>query len=307
MRRFLVPLIPLLLLLPLAHAQWNVNTGGLPIRSGGALPSACAPDGTLFFKNSVTKGWYFCRSGAFVAFGTGSGSGTVTSVAFAGDGVVLSSTPSTAVTTSGNVTGALANAGANTVLGNFTGSPAAPTYSKVTSSQTDTSILSLSGAQSPTNKTFTSASAGNVINLLAVQQNTTLTGNAADQVLATFTIPAGTIGVGQGIRITTNFAHTVGSASVTYKVRLGGTVLNTYASTSSGENQLQTVMMNKPGSTTAQATVFCLATINAVLNVCGATFAPAINTSGSLAVDLTFNVAATDQVRADMFLVELIQ
>lgn len=56
------------------------------------------------------------------------GSGTLTSVTFTGDGVVLSSTPSAAVTTTGTLTAALASAGANTVLGNFSGSTAVPTY-----------------------------------------------------------------------------------------------------------------------------------------------------------------------------------
>jgi hypothetical protein len=59
---------------------------------------------------------------------SGSGSGTVTSVTFTGDGVVDSSTPSTAVTTSGTVAATLLNAGAHTVLGNPTGSSAAPSY-----------------------------------------------------------------------------------------------------------------------------------------------------------------------------------
>jgi hypothetical protein len=53
----------------------------------------------------------------------------VTNVTFTGDGTVLSSTPSSAVTTSGTVTASLAAAPANSVLGNFTGSSAAPTYS----------------------------------------------------------------------------------------------------------------------------------------------------------------------------------
>ena len=56
------------------------------------------------------------------------GSGTVTSVTFTGDGTILSSTPSSAVTTTGTLTAALANAGAGTVLGNATSSSAAPTY-----------------------------------------------------------------------------------------------------------------------------------------------------------------------------------
>jgi len=56
------------------------------------------------------------------------GTGTVTSVTFTGDGTVLSSTPSGAVTTSGTLTATLANAGGGTVLGNNTTSSAAPAY-----------------------------------------------------------------------------------------------------------------------------------------------------------------------------------
>jgi hypothetical protein len=57
------------------------------------------------------------------------GGGTVTSVTFAGDGVVDSSTPSTAVTTSGQVTATILNQSANTALrGPASGSAAAPTF-----------------------------------------------------------------------------------------------------------------------------------------------------------------------------------
>jgi hypothetical protein len=57
------------------------------------------------------------------------GSGSVTSVTFTGDGTVLSSTPSSAVTTSGTVTAALASQSINTVLaGPASGSSAAPTF-----------------------------------------------------------------------------------------------------------------------------------------------------------------------------------
>lgn len=60
--------------------------------------------------------------------GTVYGTGSVTSVTFTGDGTLLSSTPSSAVTTTGTLTATLANAGAKTVLGNPTGSSAAPVY-----------------------------------------------------------------------------------------------------------------------------------------------------------------------------------
>lgn len=78
-----------------------------------------------------TSGYFLTTHGASAnptwTAGSG-GSGTVTSVTFTGDGTVESSTPSSAVTTSGTVTATLANAGAGTVLGNATSSSAAPTY-----------------------------------------------------------------------------------------------------------------------------------------------------------------------------------
>lgn len=59
----------------------------------------------------------------------GSGSGTVTSVTFTGDGTVFSSTPSSAVTTSGTVTATLNTQSANTVLaGPVSGAAADPTF-----------------------------------------------------------------------------------------------------------------------------------------------------------------------------------
>jgi hypothetical protein len=71
------------------------------------------------------------------------GTGTVTSVTFTGDGTVLSSTPSSAVTTSGTLQGTLANAGANTVLGNATGGSAAPTYGQIVNGQIANGTINL--------------------------------------------------------------------------------------------------------------------------------------------------------------------
>lgn len=62
-----------------------------------------------------------------------SSSGTVTSVTFTGDGTVLSNTPSSAVTTTGTLTAALATAAKNTYLGGpLSGAAAVPTYKTFT-------------------------------------------------------------------------------------------------------------------------------------------------------------------------------
>lgn len=74
-------------------------------------------------------------SGNLIDGGVAPSSGTVTSVTFTGDGVVMSATPSAAVTTSGTVTAALATAAAHKVLGNFTGATAAPTYGSLTTAE----------------------------------------------------------------------------------------------------------------------------------------------------------------------------
>ena len=80
----------------------------------------------------------------------GGGSGTVTSVTFTGDGTVLSSTPSSAVTTSGTVAGSLASQSANLVLaGPATGSAAAPTFRSLVSADLP------SGLGTVTSVTFT--------------------------------------------------------------------------------------------------------------------------------------------------------
>lgn len=75
---------------------------------------------------------------------SGGGSGTVTSVAATGDGTVLaSSVGGSPVTTSGTLALSLANATANTVLGNATASPAAPTYGQVVNAQIANATIDL--------------------------------------------------------------------------------------------------------------------------------------------------------------------
>ena len=93
------------------------------------------------------------------------GSGSVTSVTFTGDGTVLSSTPSTAVTASGTVTAALATQAKNTILaGPSTGAPAAPTFRALAQADiTPLSPLSSPGSGTNSEQFGATASASNTL------------------------------------------------------------------------------------------------------------------------------------------------
>jgi len=109
-----IPALPAYLLL----------TGGQvtgPLTLSGALRDSSNSPGS--------SGQILTSTGSGVAWATISGTGTVTSVAFAGDGVVLSSTPTSPVTSSGTLSATLLSQNANAVLaGPTSGSAAAPTF-----------------------------------------------------------------------------------------------------------------------------------------------------------------------------------
>jgi hypothetical protein len=92
-----------------------------------SLPALCTPGLTQIVELSVAPytAYYCSAANTWTAIS----SGTVTSVGFVGDGTVLSATPSTPVTTSGNVSATLLSQSAGFVLaGPVTGAAAAPTF-----------------------------------------------------------------------------------------------------------------------------------------------------------------------------------
>ena len=105
----------------------NQSTGVVTVQSSGANTIVALPASTqstftaLVATPTTAANW----ASSYIAAGTG----TVTSVTFTGDGTVLSSTPSSAVTTSGTVTATLNTQTAGTYLGGpYSGSAAAPTF-----------------------------------------------------------------------------------------------------------------------------------------------------------------------------------
>ncbi len=86
--------------------------------------------------------------------GGGGGSGTVTSVTLTGDGTVLSSTPSAAVTTSGTLAAALASQNGNGVLvAPAAGGSGVPTFRKLNGENINTYTLGGTAIQTVSNKT----------------------------------------------------------------------------------------------------------------------------------------------------------
>jgi hypothetical protein len=135
-----------------------------------------------------------------------------------------------------------------------------------------------------------------------------VTGTGAAATYFTCTIPAGVMGAGQGIIITALAKHTTGTASVTYTLSFGGTS-TTAASPSGAANQLEHLtylIMNNPGSTSAQ-TISTLGQDSSGGTNSIKLDTATVSTASAVTVNLQFNVASSDAITPEMFLVELKQ
>lgn len=135
-----------------------------------------------------------------------------------------------------------------------------------------------------------------------------VTGTGAAATYYTCTLPAGILGAGQGIIITAVAKHTTGTGAITYTLSFGGTS-TTAASPSGAANQLEHVtyvVMNNPGSTTAQNISTIAQDSNGGTNSIKLDTS-AVNTASAVTINLQFNVANTDAITPEMFLVELKQ
>lgn len=115
---------------------------------------------------------------ALVSADLPAGVGTVTSVTFTGDGTVLSSTPSSAVTTTGTLTAALANAAGGTLFGRNATTTGAPAY-------TTAPVLGIPGTSTGTIALASSTASGKfIITAPASASTPTLTLPTTSNVLA---------------------------------------------------------------------------------------------------------------------------
>jgi hypothetical protein len=135
-----------------------------------------------------------------------------------------------------------------------------------------------------------------------------VTGTGAAATYYTCALPAGVMGAGQGIIITVVAKHTAGTAAVTYTLSFGGTS-TTAVLPGGAANQLEHItylIMNNPGSTNAQTISTLGQDSNGGTNSIKLDTA-AVSTASAVTINLQFNVAATDAITPEMFLVELKQ
>lgn len=135
-----------------------------------------------------------------------------------------------------------------------------------------------------------------------------VTGTAALLTVYTCTIPAGGMRVAGGIEVLWFVKHTTGTAAVLYQVTFGGTA--TTASQPSGSaNQLTRgihQILNNTGSQSAQTmhseyVDSASGSVNLKLDTA------AIATTSPVVVNLQFNVAATDAITPEQFIIRYVQ
>lgn len=212
------------------------------------------------------------------------------------------------VTSAGTFVVSKANQSANQVYaGPASGGAAAPGFRVLV----DADIPgALSAPGNLKNKTLTGPSSANAVSLLSAQPATSAsTGTGADKVLYTFTLPGNTLGVNKALRLVANVFHSSGTASVTYKVKLGGTVLVSFSSAANGAGSVPLIVLNN-GATNVQVAFATNAIFLGgafVAGTGGLTGSAAVDTTVNQTLTIEFNVAATDQVTGQGFLVELIQ
>lgn len=162
----------------------------------------------------------------------------------------------------------------------------------------------------PVNNVLPPVFAANVSVLTLLNQQgplTAVTGTGADATLYTFALPANTLAAGQGFRITAYWNHSTGSASTTYKLKLGASTLLSVANadTSAGSRTILE-LFNNAAVTNAQHWSATTVLGGSPDSTQTATGTSAVDMTASSSLTLTFSVAATDQVTPKLWLIEII-
>lgn len=172
-----------------------------------------------------------------------------------------------------------------------------------------TGTLSATGALSAASASITGAlsvgqiSSSGYISALNVQsQQTQLTGTGADQNMFTFSIPANTLVSGRAIRVSGFVSHNSGSANVTYKLLWGNQTLAYATTTNITTIYLQALITRGLTGAPTQQVVTTSWSATSGSTILTGTQDPTL----AITTGFSFNVANTDTVVPQQFIVELL-
>lgn len=201
----------------------DMNAGNpIPIING----TVNAPSGnpTLWIQTAtVTSIGSSGTALVFVKFNSG-GSGTVTSVTFTGDGTVLSSTPSSAVTTSGTLTASLLSQSANKFLAAPSGSSGAPTFRSIVGA--DLPLITTGSTVVSKSSAYNVPSTGYVVIMSGASWSVTLP-DATVYTTGSIVLQHNGSGLNQAYTILTTSSQTINPGAIAS----GGYVLSTVGET----------------------------------------------------------------------------
>lgn len=142
------------------------------------------------------------------------------------------------------------------------------------------------------------------------QQSPITPASNVETTLFTYTMPAGTIGLGTGVRITSIFQHSTGATATTYKAYFGASSFS-LSTGATGVPQMQWNLLVMNDQVTANSQVMSKliswGPSGAATVPVYAAATPAENTSGTIVIKFTVTVTSTTDVYTPfLFLVELV-
>ncbi len=130
-----------------------------------------------------------------------------------------------------------------------------------------------------------------------------ITGNGAAQTFYTYSLPAGSVAQGAGLRIRAGWQHSSGTASVAYALSLNGVNLVALSDATAGQYLVDLTVLASAATTGVET-----GTLGRAGNLLVAAQAVAgLSWASAQTLQITFNVAATDQITPEFWLVEMVQ
>ncbi len=159
-----------------------------------------------------------------------------------------------------------------------------------------------------TNKPVIPAQGAHLVSGTMQGQTAQITGTGSYATLYSATIPAGTAGVGTGLKCRAYFRHTIGSATVAMQWKLGSTS-QAYATTFTGGNSgsMADIEIFTPSSTNSEIVNIPYTYFGGTLNGPATGLAWSENLTSANIIYLQFNVAATDKLTGDTFYCQTVQ